>query len=51
VNPAARKGLESLAALRGNWLEALKGNWQAQYSRINNQWRICFEWPDSASSR
>jgi proteic killer suppression protein len=29
----------------GNRLEALKGNRKGQYSiRINNQWRICFEW-------
>ena len=32
--------------LPGNRLEALKGNRQGQYSiRINDQWRICFEWP------
>jgi proteic killer suppression protein len=36
-----------LAALPGNRLEALKGNRKGQYSiRINDQWRICFEWPD-----
>ena len=30
----------------GNRLEALKGDRQGQYSiRINDQWRICFEWP------
>jgi proteic killer suppression protein len=37
-----------LADLRlpGNRLEALKGNRRGQYSiRINDQWRICFEWP------
>jgi len=28
-----------------NRLEALKGNRKGQWSiRINNQWRICFEW-------
>ena len=28
-----------------NQLEALKGNRKGQYSiRINDQWRICFEW-------
>ena len=33
-------------SLPGNRLEALKGDRQGQYSiRINNQWRICFEWP------
>lgn len=29
----------------GNHLEALQGNREGTYSiRINNQWRICFEW-------
>jgi proteic killer suppression protein len=29
----------------GNRLEALKGDRAGQYSiRINDQWRICFEW-------
>ncbi|MBN2034959.1 MAG: type II toxin-antitoxin system RelE/ParE family toxin [Deltaproteobacteria bacterium] len=33
-------------SLPGNRLEALKENRQGQYSiRINDQWRICFEWP------
>lgn len=33
-------------ALPGNRLETLKGDRQGQYSiRINDQWRICFEWP------
>jgi proteic killer suppression protein len=32
--------------LPGNRLEALKGDRKGQYSiRINEQWRICFEWP------
>ena len=32
--------------LPGNRLEALKGVRRGQYSiRINDQWRICFEWP------
>ncbi len=31
----------------GNRLEGLKGDRRGQYSiRINDQWRICFEWPD-----
>ena len=31
----------------GNWLEALKGDREGQYSiRINDQWRICFLWQD-----
>ena len=32
--------------LPGNRLEALRGVRKGQYSiRINDQWRICFEWP------
>ena len=32
--------------LPGNRLESLKGNRKGQFSiRINDQWRICFEWP------
>jgi len=32
--------------LPGNRLEALKDDRKGQYSiRINDQWRICFEWP------
>ena len=35
-----------LAALPGNRFETLKGDRKGQYSiRINDQWRICFEWP------
>lgn len=42
----AATSIEDLAALPGNRLEALKGNRKGQYSiRINDQWRICFEWP------
>jgi len=38
--------LKDLAVLRGNRLEALTGSRRGQYSiRINDQWRICFEWP------
>jgi toxin HigB-1 len=38
--------LKDLAALPGNRFEALLGNRTGQYSiRINDQWRICFEWP------
>ena len=30
----------------GNRLEALKADRKGQYSiRINDQWRVCFEWP------
>ena len=34
----------------GNRLERLKGDRAGQFSiRINQRWRICFEWPDNAS--
>ncbi len=37
-------------ALPGNRFEALKGTRQGQYSiRINDQWRICFEWPKGSA--
>jgi proteic killer suppression protein len=37
--------LQDLQAVPGNKLEKLKGNRAGQYSiRINDQWRICFEW-------
>ena len=39
--------LADLAALPGNRLEALKGDRAGQFSiRINDQWRICFSWPE-----
>jgi proteic killer suppression protein len=39
--------LKDLSALPGNRFEALMGDRKSQYSiRINDQWRICFEWPD-----
>jgi len=42
----AAQSLQDLGALPGNRLEALKGSRAGQYSiRINDQWRICFEWP------
>jgi proteic killer suppression protein len=42
----AAASLQDLSALPGNRLEALRGDRQGQYSiRINDQWRICFEWP------
>ena len=35
--------------LPGNCLEALKSDRKGQYSvRVNDQWRICFEWPKGA---
>ena len=41
--------LRDLAALPGNRFEKLSGDRERQYSiRINDQWRICFEWPDGS---
>ncbi|MGB3305943.1 MAG: type II toxin-antitoxin system RelE/ParE family toxin [Thermomicrobiales bacterium] len=41
--------LDDLRAIRGNRLEALKGDRLGQYSiRINDQYRVCFEWPEEA---
>ena len=45
----AATSLNDLAALPSNRLEALRGDRAGQYSiRINQQWRICFEWPTNA---
>lgn len=45
LNAAA--SLADLRAIRGNRLEALKGDRAGEYSiRINDQWRICFRWHD-----
>ena len=45
----AAVALKDLAALPGNRLERLEGNRQGQYSiRVNDQWRICFEWTEGA---
>ena len=42
----AAPSLNTLGALPGNRLEALRGARERQYSiRINRQWRICFIWP------
>jgi toxin HigB-1 len=42
----AAPSLDSLRALPSNRLEALKGDRAGQFSiRINQQWRVCFEWP------
>ena len=43
----AAPDLATLRALPSNRLEALRGDRAGQFSiRINQQWRICFEWPD-----
>jgi proteic killer suppression protein len=39
--------LKDLAALPGNRFEVLREDRKGQYSiRINDRWRICFEWPE-----
>jgi proteic killer suppression protein len=45
----AATSLRDLAALPGNRFEVLVGDRKGQYSiRINDQWRICFDWADRA---
>jgi proteic killer suppression protein len=42
--------VRDLGALPGNRFEALKGDRKGQYSiRVNDQWKICFEWPAGTS--
>ena len=44
----AATSLNDLSELRGNRLEALKGDRLGGYSiRINDQYRICFEWREN----
>ena len=45
----AATSIRDLAVLPGNRFEALAGDRRGQKSiRVNDQWRICFEWPDGA---
>ena len=45
----AATSIRDLSALPGNRFEALAVDRKGQYSiRINDQWRICFEWPERA---
>jgi proteic killer suppression protein len=45
----AATSMQDLAALPGNRFEALHGDRNGEFSiRINDQWRICFEWPSGA---
>jgi toxin HigB-1 len=45
----AANSLKDLAALPGHRLERLQGDRKGKYSiRINDQWRICFEWPEGS---
>ena len=44
----AAENIDDMRVPPGNRLEKLKGNRKGKYSiRINDQWRICFEWRDS----
>ena len=46
----AAKQPDDLRVPPGNRLEALHGDRRGQYSiRINEQWRICFEWREGAA--
>jgi proteic killer suppression protein len=41
------QSLDDLRVPPGNRLERLRGDRSGQYSiRVNDQWRICFEWRD-----
>jgi toxin HigB-1 len=45
------KRLEDLRVPPGNRLERLSANRAGQYSiRVNDQWRICFNWTDQGPS-
>jgi proteic killer suppression protein len=47
---AGAKDLEDLRSPPGNRLEALRGDRDGQWSiRINDQWRICFEWREGGA--
>jgi proteic killer suppression protein len=42
---------EVLVGLPSNRFEALRGDRAGQFSiRINDRWRICFEWPDGETA-
>ena len=42
------KSLQDLRSPPGNRLEKLRGDRQGQHAiRINDQWRICFEWHEN----
>lgn len=41
--------LQDLARLPSNRFEALRGDRRGQFSiRINQQWRVCFQWPETS---
>lgn len=46
----AATSIRDLASLPGNRFETLAGDRKGQYSiRVNDQWRICFDWPKGSS--
>ncbi len=46
----AAMSLTDLGAIRGNRLEALKGDRAGQHSiRVNERWRICFSWHNGSA--
>lgn len=46
----AAKQLDDLRTPPGNRLEALHGDRRGKHSiRVNDQWRICFEWREGAA--
>ena len=48
----AASRLDSLCVPPGNRLEVLKGDRGGQHSiRVNDQWRVCFEWGDGDAHR
>ncbi len=45
----AARTVDDLKRLPSNRFEVLGGDRKGQYSiRINQQWRVCFEWPETA---
>lgn len=48
----AAQTLDFLRSPPGNRLEALRGDRAGQWSiRINDQWRLCFEWTDNGPAQ
>lgn len=48
----AAEELRDMAAPPGNRLEALRGSRAGRHSiRINDQWRLCFNWKDGAAEQ
>lgn len=48
----AAESVQDLRSPPGNRLERLAGDRKGQYSiRINDQWRVCFQWKDGHAHR